>query len=51
MRKGSSPPRYAVSMRIYIRFALLTALPSTATSLLLLFLLRPFLSGAPPGVA
>jgi PAS domain S-box-containing protein len=45
MRKGSSPPRYAVSMRIYIRFALLTALPSTATSLLLLFLLRPFLSG------
>jgi PAS domain S-box-containing protein len=45
MRKRSSPPRYNVSMRIYVRFALLTAVPSVATSLLLLFLLRPFLTG------
>ena len=36
----ASSSGYAVSMRIYIRFAVLTTLPSAATSLLVLFLLR-----------
>src|SRR5438552_10491597 len=45
MGRGSSP-RYAVSIRIYVRFALLTALPSTVTSLLLLFLVRPYLASS-----
>src|SRR5438034_1777503 len=45
MGRGSSP-RYAVSIRIYVRFALLTAVPSTVTSLLLLFLVRPYLASS-----